>query len=101
MSNFSSTIVVQRSLTCQYLYRTYRGENVPVMGDPHYLGLVEKVRGADSWVVWARPSPEVMAHALAILSGGRPAYVAVQEVKQGRTRWAASISVQTTDPAEE
>jgi hypothetical protein len=38
---------------------------------------------------------------LTLLGTGRQLYISLQERKQGRDRWVRSLSLQTTDPAEE
>jgi hypothetical protein len=38
---------------------------------------------------------------LVLLNSGLPLYVAVEERREGRTRWIDGVGLQTTDPAED
>lgn len=84
-----------------HIYKTYRGDEYPVLDRPTYLGLIDKVRGQDAWTAWARIPYSVMSQAIQFLSCGQTTYLSIQEVKKNRTRWMANVSVQTMDPEEE
>ncbi|TPK52915.1 MULTISPECIES: hypothetical protein [unclassified Mesorhizobium] len=82
-------------------YRQYHGRQIPIYTPPPGMGLIDKIRGEPRWTVWLRVSPRFTTDALALLSDGRSLFLAVRELKKGRRRWVQSVSLQTTDPAEE
>jgi hypothetical protein len=82
-------------------YRTYRGTQVPVYKAPNGLGLLQKERGEARWTAWINVLPRLVSDMLTLLGTDRALYVALQERKQGRDRWVRSLSLQTTDPAEQ
>lgn len=82
-------------------YRQYRGRQIPIYKPPRGMGLIDTIRGEPRWTVWLRVSPRFTSDALALLDNGRSLYLAIHERKMNRTRWVQSVSLQTTDPAEE
>jgi hypothetical protein len=82
-------------------YRMYRGSRIPVYKAPNGLGLLQKERGEARWTAWINVAPRLVSDMLTLLGTGRGQYIALQERRQGRVRWVRSISLQTTDPAEE
>lgn len=82
-------------------YRQYRGKRVPVYQPPMGFGLLNKVRGEQTWNAWLNLAPRIVTDMLVLLNLHRQLYLAIQERKVGRTRWVYSISLQTRDPAEE
>ncbi|WP_376704206.1 hypothetical protein RQ479_04155 [Mesorhizobium sp. ISC25] len=82
-------------------YRQYRGRQIPIYNPPPGMGLIDKIRGEPRWTVWLRVSPCFTSDALALLSNGRSLYLAIHERKANRARWVQSVSLQTTDSAEE
>lgn len=83
------------------VYRTYRGKRVPVFIVPKGMGLLEKIRGQARWTAWLHAAPRFVSDALVVLAQRRQVYVAIHERREQRSRWVQSLSVQTTDPAEE
>ncbi|RRI02288.1 hypothetical protein EH240_12530 [Mesorhizobium tamadayense] len=82
-------------------YRQYRGRQIPIYSPPPGMGLIDKIRGEPRWTIWLRVSPCFTSDALALLSSGRLLFLAIHERKKDRARWVQSVSLQTTDPAEE
>ncbi|MGX5842694.1 hypothetical protein ACWGTI_18415 [Mesorhizobium sp. ArgA1] len=82
-------------------YRHYRGRQIPIYNPPPGIGLIDKIRGEPRWTAWLRVSPHYTSDALALLRNGRQLFLAIHEFKKGRKRWVRSVSLQTTDPAEE
>lgn len=83
------------------IYKTYRGENYPVYRDIPGIATLNKTRGENRWDAWIQVAPRLVSDMLALLPTGRPLYLAIHERKLDRKRWIESISLQTTDPAEE
>lgn len=82
-------------------YRSYRGRQVPIYISPKGMGLIDKIRGEPRWTAWLHVWPCFASDALVLLGNGRPLFLAVHERKHERTQWIQSLSLQTTDPAEE
>lgn len=83
------------------LYRTYRGISHPVYAEPPSLSFVNKVHGEQRWSLWMAATPQMVSDSLLLLSGEKLVYITVNEKKIGRERHVQSLSIQTTDPAEE
>lgn len=83
------------------LYRTYRGISHPVYAEPPSLSFVNKVHGEQRWTLWMHATPQMVSDSLLLPAGEKPVYIAVNEKKTGRARHVQSLSIQTTDPAEE
>ena len=82
-------------------YREYRGGMIPVYDPPSGVGLIEKVRGEPCWTVWLSVAPQFVNDALTLLGHHRDLYLSIHEYKEKRARWIRSLSLQTSDPAEE
>ncbi|RUX42924.1 hypothetical protein EOA33_30635 [Mesorhizobium sp. M4A.F.Ca.ET.050.02.1.1] len=82
-------------------YRSYRGRQIPIYNPPSGMGLIDKIRGEPRWTAWLRVSPRFTSDALALFGNGRSLFLAIHERKRDRARWVQSVSLQTTDPAEE
>ncbi|MCV0381722.1 hypothetical protein [Nitratireductor sp.] len=82
-------------------YRRYRGTEIPVYDPPEGIGIIEKVRGEASWTGWLRASPQFMTDCLMQLGQDHELFLGIQERKVARARWIQSVTLQTTDPAEE
>ena len=82
-------------------YRKYRGIDYPVYAEPPAFAFLEKVRGEKLWTVWMQVAPQMVSDGLVILSGNKSVYVSIHEKKVDRHRQVRSLTVQTTDPAEE
>ncbi|TPI51691.1 MULTISPECIES: hypothetical protein [unclassified Mesorhizobium] len=82
-------------------YRQYRGRQIPIYTPPPGMGLIAKIRGERCWTVWLRVSSCFTSDALALLRNGRSLFLAIHERKTNRSRWVQSVSLQTTNPAEE
>lgn len=84
-----------------HVFKKYKDGHVPVYNDPHPLAYLEKVRGEPRWNLWMQVAPEMVSDSLSLLSGEKAVHVALHERKENRRRRIQSLSVQTTDPAEE
>jgi hypothetical protein len=82
-------------------YRDYRGGSIPVYRKIPGLGLLDRVRGEAAWSGWANVSARLVSDMLALLNSGRTLYLAIEERREGRTRWIDGVGLQTTDPAED
>lgn len=82
-------------------YRAYRGKQIPVYAPPKGMGTLEKERGQPRWhgAVWAQP--RYVNDLLVLLDHNQQLYLSIHERKIERKRWIQSITVQTSDPAEE
>ena len=83
------------------VYRPYRGGEIPVYRRPRGFGLLDKIRGEAAWTGWVNVEARLVSDMLVLLMSGRPLFLAVEERKEGRTRWIDGITLQTTDPAGE
>jgi hypothetical protein len=82
-------------------YRDYRGGSIPVYRKIPGLGLVDKARGEPQWYGWANVSARLVSDMLVLLNSGRPLYLAIEERREGRTRWIDGVGLHTTDPADD
>lgn len=82
-------------------YRDYRGGSIPVYRTIPGLGLVNKARGEAAWYGWVNVSARVVSDMLVLLNSGRTLYLAIEERREGRTRWIDGVGLQTSDPAED
>lgn len=80
-------------------YREYRGRSIPVYRPPSGFGLIEKVRAEPTWTAWVNLAPRLVTDMLILLGQQRQLFLGIDERKVGRSRWVRSISLQTTDPA--
>ena len=83
------------------LYRTYRGERIPVFDCPPGIAILEKRRGERIWVSWMWVKQELVRDMLTVLAHVKPVYLHIHEFKKDRQRWVRSISLQTTNPEDE
>lgn len=91
----------ERDKEGDYRYRTYRGREYPVYAHPPPVAYIDKVRGENRWVTWLWVTPRMVTDSLIILSGDKPGYISLHEIREGRKRRVQNLTVQTTDPAEE
>jgi len=82
-------------------YRKVSGKQVPVYDVPKGIGLLERHRGAKCWGGWVWVSQPTVSDMLALLPHVQPLYIHIHELRIGRKRWIAGLTLQTTDPAEE
>lgn len=82
-------------------YRKRRGREEPVYAPAPPLAHIDKIRGEDRWTTSIFVAPRMVTDSLIILSGPKQAYISIHEIKENRKRRVNSLSVQTTDPAEE
>lgn len=82
-------------------YKAYRGQQIPVYESLPGLGILEKRRGTRTWYSWIYVAPALVHDMLILLNQVRPLYLSLHEIKSGRERWLQSVSVQTTNPADE
>lgn len=82
-------------------YRTYRGKESPVYVNPYGLGTLDKVRGEKRWTAWIFVAPRFVNDLLALLTQQPNLFLGLHEFKVERSRWLRSVTIQTTDPAEE
>lgn len=83
------------------VYKKYRSRHVPVYAPPRGLDLLNKVRGERCWRGWLQVTDRFASDAQNLLGQARPLFLAIGELRVGRTHWLASFSLQTTDPADE
>lgn len=83
------------------VYRSHRGEPLPIYQPPPGIALIERRRGAAIWDLWVPVAPRLVSDMLVLLAQTRPLFLFLHERKTGRQRWIESIGLQTTDPAEE
>lgn len=82
-------------------YREYRGKRIPVYAPPKGIATLDKVHGAPRWHGAVFVSPRFITDLLILLGHTRKLFMAIHERKIERQRWIQSVSLQTTDPAEE
>lgn len=82
-------------------YRSYRGDSLPVYKTPPGIAVLHKVRGEPRWGAYVTALPRFVSELLVLLGSGKSLHVALDERKDGRTRWVRSLSLQTNDPSEE
>jgi hypothetical protein len=80
-------------------YRKYRGGEIPVFKDVPGLGLLDK--GKTEWTAWVTLNPSLVSDMLVLLGSGSSLYLGLHERKEQRTRWVNSLTLQTTNPADE
>jgi len=78
------------------IYRTYRGEQIPVYEAPPGIALLNKVRGQNAWNAWLWLSARLVSDMLIVLNSKRDLYINIQELKKDRKRWIQSLSLQTS-----
>lgn len=83
------------------VYKKYRGRHVPVYAPPLGLALLNRNNGERCWRGWLQVTDRFASDAQTLLSQARPVYLSIGELRVGRTRWLASLNLQTTDPADE
>jgi hypothetical protein len=83
------------------MYRKYRGEDFPVYRVPSGLSTLERRREDKVWQAWINHEPRLVSDMLLLMKLERPLFLAIHEMKVERRRWIRSISLQTTDPAQE
>jgi hypothetical protein len=84
------------------VYRTYRGERLPIYQPPPGIAFIERRRGEAIWDLGVFVAPRLVSDMLVLLAQPhRPLFLSLHEKKLGRQRWIESIGLQTTDPAEE
>lgn len=91
----------ERNKDGDYRYRTYRGREYPVYAPPRPIAYINKDRGKNRWITWLWVPPRMVTDSLIILSGSKPVYISLHEIKEGRKRRIQNLAVQTTDPTEE
>ncbi len=82
-------------------YRTHRGRQIPVYVAPYGLGTLDKVRGEKRWTGWIFVAPRFVNDLLVLLTYQPQLFLGLHEFKVERSRWLRSVTLQTTDPAEE
>jgi hypothetical protein len=83
------------------LYRTYRGESVPVLDLPAGVTTIQRRRDDHVWNAGVFVEPRLVTDMLLILASGRSTFLSLYEKKADRERWITSVSLQTADPAVE
>ncbi len=91
----------ERDKEGDHRYRTYRGGEYPVYAPPPPVAYIDKVRGENRWITWLWVPPRMVTDNLIILSGNKPVYISLHEIKEGRKRRIQNLTIQITDPAEE
>lgn len=83
------------------MFKAYRGVQYPLYVAPRGLALLQRLRGQPGWSAWIFAAPRLLSDMLTLLSSPRQLYLSVHEKKTGRERWVQSLSLQTSDPANE
>jgi len=81
------------------LYRTYRGESVPVLDLPTGVTTIQRRRDDHVWNACIFVEPRLVTDMLVILAAGRSTFLSLYEKMADRERWITSVSLQTADPA--
>ncbi|MEW8560611.1 MAG: hypothetical protein AB2541_00860 [Candidatus Thiodiazotropha sp.] len=82
-------------------YRKRRGREEPVYAPAPPIAYIDKIRGEDRWTTSVFVAPQKVTDSLIILSGPKPAYISIHEIKEDRKRRVNSLTVQTTNPEDE
>ena len=82
-------------------YRKVRGEEVPVYDIPKEIGMLDRRPRNTAWNGWLWVPTHTISDMLALLPHVRPLYLGIYELKEKRTRWIRSVTLQTNNPAEE
>ncbi|MCB0253941.1 MAG: hypothetical protein KDI55_09445 [Anaerolineae bacterium] len=84
------------------VYKKLKSGLVPVYKDPPPLAYLEKVRGKPRYTGYLWVTPQFVTDCLILVtSKSKPVYVSLHEIREHRQRRIRSLSIQTTDPAEE
>ena len=62
---------------------------------------IDKIKGEERWTTSIFASPSMVTDTLVILSGSKPVYISIHEIKENRQRRVQSLSVQTNNPEDE
>jgi hypothetical protein len=65
------------------------------------IAYIDKIRGEDRWTTSVFVAPQMVTDSLIILSGPKPAYISIHEIKENRKRRVNSLTVQCTNPEDE
>jgi hypothetical protein len=100
---FARTLKDYQAYDANYrpLRRRVRGVEVTVYRLPAGLGLIDKRRGLNAWTCALWVDRQLTSDMISMLGRFDPLYVAIHEMKVERRRWALSVALQTTNPAEE
>lgn len=82
-------------------YAKRRGRLEPIYAEPPPVAWLNKIRGENAWSVYTWVAPQMVTHGLGILASGKSVYLSIYERRISRKREVRSLSIQTTDPAEE
>lgn len=82
-------------------YAKRRGDLEPIYAEPPPVAWLKKIRGENTWSVHMWVAPQMITHGLGILASGKSVYLSIYERRISRKREVRSLSIQTTDPAEE
>lgn len=82
-------------------YQKVRGVSQPVYDPPDGIGYLDRVRDKNEWAGALWVAHQTLTDMLTLLPHVRPLYLSVHEFKIERRRVIRSLTLQTTDPAEE
>src|SRR5262249_47650194 len=83
------------------VYRTYKGEDIPVYRAPPGFATFQRRRRVGASRAWIRMERQVVTDMLLLAQLKRPLFLAIQEMKFEGERWIRSISLHTIDPSAE
>jgi hypothetical protein len=83
------------------VYRSYRGQQIPVYKPPPGIAVLKKQRGRPEWSLAVWVLPQVSSDMLTLLTAPRPLWVHIHERRVERQRWMLGLTLQTRDPANE
>ena len=83
-------------------YKKRKTGLVPVYQKAPPLAFLEKVRGEPRFKAWFWVAPQFVSDCLTLVSSkSKTVYLSMYEVRENRQRRIHSLSIQTTDPAQE
>lgn len=90
-----------RDASCSRQYRQYRGEDVPVYAPPPGISIMYRGTKRRVWHAYLTVAPHLATDMLTGLATGAASFLSLHEHRVGRQRWIDSLTLQSTDPAEE
>lgn len=85
----------------QRVYRTVKGQQVPVYNIPKGLvGSLDRRRGEKAWNGWANLTPQAVSDMMLLLSRMDPLYIQVHRYKENKLYYMNGFTLQTAHPDE-
>lgn len=81
------------------LYRTYRGEEIPILSPPPKgVGTYDKVRGEPAWEAHLWMGRDFVRDVMAMMAIKERLYVYMDTYTENRTHWIRSLTVTSINP---